>query len=94
MGILNSFVELPGGREMLNQEHLITSVAERLLEVIEEKGVSQKYLAKKLKVSPSRLSKMLSGNSNITLKTLADLGTALDVQVHCSIGNELFSRQR
>jgi len=87
MGILNSLVESLEGRKVFNQERLITSVTERLLEIMEEKGISQRHLAKILKVKPPRVSKMLSGNSNITLRTLADLGTALDVEIHFRVGD-------
>lgn len=60
-------------------------VAVSLAKVFATTGLTQKELAQKLGWKPSRVSKVLHGASNLTLKTLFDvceaLGTDFDVQV-------------
>ena len=46
---------------------------------INELGWSQKQLAQELKVSPQYVSKLLSGQENMTLETIVKLQTLLDI---------------
>lgn len=48
---------------------------------MKECGVSQSELARKMKMDRAQLSKILSGNGNITLRTIARLEVALDFRL-------------
>lgn len=72
-------------RRLYRQEALILSVTERIAEVMEQKGVRQIDLAAAMNVSKARVSKILAGDTNITLRTLADICDALGVPVGIDI---------
>lgn len=80
------------GKRLLEEECLIVEVTERVCELMEEKGVSQSELAKKLGVKAPRVSRMLSGDANITLRTLANIGSALGEKIHVFIGDQAQDR--
>ncbi len=48
---------------------------------IKELGWTQKQLAEQLKVSPQYVSKLLTGQENMTLETLVKLQTLLDIPI-------------
>ena len=52
-------------------------VAERICEILQEKGISQRQLAELTGKRPSEISRWVSGQHNFTLSTLAKLATAL-----------------
>jgi len=52
-----------------------------------EKGMSQKQIADKLGVNKSHISRMLNGNPNLTLRTLAEVSWALEMIPKLSIDN-------
>lgn len=72
-------------RRLYKQETLILSVTERIAEVMEQKGFRQIDVASALDVSKARISKILAGDTNITLRTLADVCDALGVPVSIDI---------
>ena len=49
----------------------------RVHQILKEKGLSQKELAARLEKSPSEISKWLSGNHNLTLRSIAKLEAEL-----------------
>ena len=49
------------------------------MRTLRAKNVSQKELAEKIGVSPQQVSKILRGNENLTLETIAKLEAALGV---------------
>jgi transcriptional regulator with XRE-family HTH domain len=50
------------------------------LALLGDSGISQRELARRLGVSPSRINQILAGQ-NMTLRTLADLGWALGLRL-------------
>lgn len=59
-----------------------SNIARRILAAIEEKeSMSQKKLALMLDVSPQYISKVVSGNENLTLETIAKISDALEVEL-------------
>lgn len=56
-------------------------VVDRIHELLEQQGLSQKDLAKKLGKSPSEVSKWLTGQHNLTLKTIAAMEAVLGEQI-------------
>jgi transcriptional regulator with XRE-family HTH domain len=62
----------------LQQELLITDVTQKMWQAMREKHVSRAELAKKLGLTKGRISQILNGRSNLTLRTTADIFTALN----------------
>ena len=56
-------------------------ISQQISHLLEEKGWSQKDLAKKLGKQESEVSKILSGLHNITLKTLSRIESVLDQEI-------------
>lgn len=54
-------------------------IALHILGVLQAIGMSQKELAEKTGVSPQQVSKLLKGNENLTLETIAKLEVALGI---------------
>ena len=50
-----------------------TDIVVRINQLLKKKGYTQQELAAKMKKRPSEISKWLSGNHNLTLKTIAKL---------------------
>ena len=57
---------------------LITQVTNEIDWLMRENKISRADLASRMGVSPGRVSQVLSGGENLTLRTLAALGAALD----------------
>jgi len=55
-------------------------VIENLRAIIKTVDVSQHTLAERLGVSDARVSRVMTGHENLTLRTLADLGWALGLR--------------
>jgi len=66
-------------------EGLILDIATQLKQIMEKKGLTKKQLAQKMNVKPSYITKIFSGH-NISLKTLAKVLAALEVDATISIG--------
>lgn len=58
---------------------LITQVTNEIDWVMRENQVTRADLAARMGVSPGRVSQVLSGGENLTLRTLASLAAALDM---------------
>ena len=74
------------GRRLIERERLWIEATEILCRLMESKGVSSAELARRLDVSPARISQLLSGTRNLTLTTLADAFQALGRSMHVSHG--------
>lgn len=64
--------------EVNRQVDIAVQVANRVYELLEEKGMSQKELAKKLGKTETEVSRWLSGTHNLTIATIAKLSVALE----------------
>ncbi len=60
------------------QVELSVLIANRVYDLLEKKGMSQKDLAKKLGKTETEVSRWLSGTHNLTLSTIAKLSLALE----------------
>lgn len=56
-------------------------ITEQIFALLEEKGWSQRTLAKKLETQPSDVSRMLSGLQNITLRRITDLEAIFETDI-------------
>jgi len=59
---------------------LVTQLTNEITVHLREHGLTRAELASRMGVSPGRISQVLSGGENLTLRTLAALSTALDAQ--------------
>jgi len=53
-------------------------IAYQIYSVLKEEKISQKVFAKKINMKESQLSKILSGDANLTIKTITKIESALD----------------
>lgn len=67
----------PERRRAYGQECFIISVTESIYEQMECQNVTKADLAKALHTSKSNVTQLLTGGRNMTLRTLADIATAL-----------------
>ena len=67
--------------EMKRQMELSVQIANRIYEIMEEKGLSQKNLASLLGKTETEVSRWLSGTHNMTVATIAKITTALDTNI-------------
>jgi transcriptional regulator with XRE-family HTH domain len=59
---------------------LVTQLMNEINWHMRESGLTRADLASRMGVSPGRISQVLSGGENLTLRTLASLATALDAR--------------
>ncbi len=64
-------------QRLFAQEDLRLGIAQRIYELMKEQGMKQKELAKRLEISEGRVSQLLSGNANMTLRVVSDMFFAL-----------------
>ncbi|WP_025122152.1 MULTISPECIES: helix-turn-helix domain-containing protein [unclassified Serratia (in: enterobacteria)] len=66
-------------------ERLLFNTTEDILLAMQDSGVTQSVLAKKIGKSRPYVSKLLDGTRNMTLKTLADISFALGAEAKVAI---------
>jgi transcriptional regulator with XRE-family HTH domain len=72
---------------LVAQEALILDATETIVGLLEEQGISRRELATRLGKSKGFVSQLLSGERNMTLRTLADLGYVLGYRFSLSLRN-------
>lgn len=75
-------------RRLLEQERLILWATERLAEMMHEKDLSKADLARALGTSRAYVTNLLSGRTNLTLRTLADVSAVMGFRIelsHCPL---------
>ena len=65
---------------------LVTQLTNEINWHMRERGLSRADLAARMGVSPGRVSQILGGGENLTLRTLAALATALDARFDIQLG--------
>ena len=70
----------PEVRRVFEEEVLFGEATETIAGLLESLGMSQRELARRLSLSEGRVSQILSGEDNLTLRTLAAIGWALGVR--------------
>jgi transcriptional regulator with XRE-family HTH domain len=68
-------------RRLLRQEELILDVTELLSGALEERHLTKSDLAEKLGKTKGFVTQVLSGNRNLTLRTIADIADALAFRI-------------
>ena len=67
------------------QEELILDAAEQIWDLMKAKGIRKVHLAESLGRSAAYVTQLLNGSRNMTLRSLADVATALGGTVHIRI---------
>ena len=67
--------------EMKLQMEMSVAIANRIYEILEARGMSQKDLANKLGKTETEVSRWLSGTHNLTLATICKISAALEADV-------------
>ena len=75
--------------EMKLQMEMSVAIANRIYEILEARGMSQKDLAKKLGKTETEVSRWLSGTHNLTLATICKISAALEAEIVMVTDNEL-----
>lgn len=71
----------PQGRRAFEEELLIGDVTDTLEALLRSLRLTQRELARRLDVSDGRVSQMLAGTGNLTLRSLAAVGWALGMRL-------------
>lgn len=73
----------------------ILDFSEYVLEILDKKGIKNKnkYLAKKLDVSPAYISKLFNGRTNFTVKKLVEIAKAIDYSLEIKLRPKLSAIQ-
>ncbi|MGE3452899.1 MAG: helix-turn-helix domain-containing protein [Burkholderiales bacterium] len=72
-------------RRELAEETLIVDVSEAIWDALEKERITKSDLAAMLGVSKARITKLLNGSQNMTLRTVADIADAIDWAVSIEI---------
>lgn len=75
----------PDARRRREQDRLVRAATEELGRAMAEAGISRADLARVLGTSRANVTAILSGERNLTLRTLADLASALGRRVEVSL---------
>ena len=67
--------------EMKQQVELSVAIANRIYEILEIKGMTQKDLAQRLGKTETEVSRWLSGTHNLTLSTICKISAALGEEI-------------
>ena len=67
--------------EMKLQMELSVAIANRIYEILEARGMSQKDFAKLMGKIETEVSRWLSGTHNLTMATICKISAALDAEV-------------
>ncbi len=77
--------ESPDNAKIFQQEALILKVTHMIWGWMEEKGISRSDLAGRLGRTRGYISQVLAGDKNLTIRTIADIATAMDTQADFSL---------
>lgn len=72
----------------LEFDNLVFNITSQLYYIIKEKNISQKALAQMLNCSEASVSKQLSGDMNLTLKSIAKYLVALSAKMNIRISGK------
>lgn len=70
-----------GHERLVAQEELILDVTESIWDAMDRKNISKSQLAERLSTSRANVTQLLSGDRNMTLRTLSDIVFELDAKV-------------
>jgi transcriptional regulator with XRE-family HTH domain len=74
-------MEDPEFRRLLSVEALVAEASEVIAKLMDEQNISKADLARRLNKSRAWVTQLLSGNANMTIRTLAELAYTLGAEV-------------
>jgi transcriptional regulator with XRE-family HTH domain len=77
---LNPALKDPEVRRVFEEEFLVGEATDTIAGMLESLGITQRELGERIGVSPGRVSQILSGEENLTLRSLGALAWALGVR--------------
>lgn len=80
MGFFDELKQNPGYAESLRHQELIVDVTEAIYEMMTRKNMTKADLARRSGLSKARITKLLDGSANMTLRSIADIAFALGVK--------------
>ena len=81
MSIFDEIYEADKKSEYFLFQKLASSFARSVASVLKYKKINQKVLAEKLNVSEANISKIMRGDTNVTLLTIAKIANTLDCDI-------------
>lgn len=84
--LAKDFAKTPTIEEQVEFRKLI--VVEELLQFMKREGIKRGELAERMGVGPSRITAMLSGDSNLTIDTLVRAGSAVGADLHQTFASQ------
>ena len=84
----------PEEMRILQQERLVVEITELMCKAMKESGVKRGQLAERLNKSKGRITQILNGETNLTLRTVADVFTALGKTLMVSTEDRFVERPR
>jgi transcriptional regulator with XRE-family HTH domain len=69
----------PEAQQLLREKELIHQTTQTIYAVMEKNGVTKAELARRLGKTNAYVSQLLSGDRNLTLRTIADIALALEI---------------
>ena len=87
-------MESPEYRRLYAIEGLVTDAAELVARLMEEQGVTKAELARRLGKSRARITQLLSGKANMTIRTFAELAYVLGAEVDLAVQPRGKSKER
>ncbi|MFQ5424459.1 MAG: helix-turn-helix domain-containing protein [Phycisphaerae bacterium] len=76
----------PEGMRLYQQERAIQELTDLACELMKEQEVSRSELAQRLGKTKGYITQLLDGSTNMTVRTISDLFTALDRALHFQDG--------
>ena len=78
---VEKFVEKPEAMRLYQQERSIIQVTELACDLMRRSGINRTSLARRLKKTPSFVTQLLSGEANMTIRTISDVFTVLGYEL-------------
>lgn len=85
MSLYIEWMNDPENKRLLHRETMLLEITESIVAHIEKHKITQAILAKKMGKSKQHISKILQGDHNMELSTLADMLWALGVDIEIQI---------
>lgn len=76
-------------KALLHEEGLILEVTEAVCEVMQKEGITKAQMARRMGRSKGFITQLLSGDRNLTLRTLANMADALGCHVGVTVSKNL-----
>ena len=80
--LTEKLTKTPEGMRIYQRERAIQELTDLMCEEMNEQGVSRHELAKRLNCTTDDVDQLLDGRAILTVRTISDVFTALDRNVH------------